>query len=77
MGKAHYCYFDKSQMEQPERLLLVTKWVYPEAARQYNTNWKAIERNIRTVNGIVWEQGRPFLEELASRELLSNPTATG
>ena len=43
-------------MEQPERLLLVTKWVYPDVARQYKTNWKAVERNIRTVNRLVWEQ---------------------
>ena len=61
-------------MEQPERLLLVTKWVYPDVARHYKTNWKAVERNIRTVNGIVWEQSRPFLEKLASRKLLSKPS---
>lgn len=39
-------------VEQPERLLLVTKWVYPDVAKRYKTNWKAVERNIRTVNGI-------------------------
>ena len=61
-------------MGQPERLLLVTKWVYPEVARQYNANWKAVERNIRTVNGIVWTQRRPFLEQLAGRELVSKPS---
>ena len=61
-------------MDQPERLLLVTKWVYPDVARRCKTNWKAVERNIRTVNGIVWEQSRPFLEKLASRELLSKPS---
>ena len=61
-------------MEQPKRLLLVTKWVYPDVARQYKTNWKAVERNIRTVNRLVWAQSRPFLEELAGRELLSKPS---
>lgn len=61
-------------VEQPERLLLVTKWVYPDVARQYKTNWKAVERNIRTINGIVWEKSRPFLEKLASRELLVKPS---
>lgn len=34
--------------KQPDRLLLVTKRLYPEVARQYRTNWKAVERNIRT-----------------------------
>ena len=61
-------------MEQPERLLLVTKWVYPDVARQYKTSWKAVERNIRTVNGLVWKQNRPFLEKLVGRELLSKPS---
>ena len=60
-------------MEQPERLLLVTKWVYPDVAKRYKTNWKAVERNIRTVNGIVWEQNRPYLEELTGRGLPYKP----
>ena len=61
-------------MEQPERLLLVTKWVYPDVASHYKTNWKAVERNIRTVNGLVWEQNRPYLEELAGRKLPHKPS---
>ncbi len=28
--------------EEPERLLLVTKWLYPDVAKQYGTNWKAV-----------------------------------
>ena len=60
-------------MEQPERLLLVTKWVYPDVAKQCKASWKAVERNIRTVNGIIWERNRPYLEELAGRELPHRP----
>ena len=60
-------------IEQPERLRLVTKWVYPDVARRCNTSWKAVERNIRTVNGIVWEHNRLFLEKLAGRELRCRP----
>ena len=58
---------------QPGRLQLVTKWVYPEVAKRYGTNWKAVERNIRAVSGIAWEQGRPALEELAGRALPHRP----
>ena len=61
-------------VEQPERLLLVTKWVYPDVARHYKTNWKAVERNIRTVNGIVWEQNRLYLEKLTGRGLPHKPS---
>ncbi len=60
-------------VEQPERLLLVTKWLYPEVAKQYKTNWKAVERNIRTVSCIIWQEGRPLLEELARRHLEQKP----
>ena len=43
-------------MERPERLLLVMKWVYPDVARYYKTNWKAVERNIRTAVSTVWKR---------------------
>lgn len=56
-------------MQQQERLLLVTKWLYPDVARHYGTSWKAVERNIRTVSAIAWERNRPLLETLAQRHL--------
>ena len=59
--------------EQPERLLQVTKRLYPEVAKQYNTNWKAVERNIRTVGCIIWRENRPLLEHLAFRRLERQP----
>lgn len=58
---------------QPERLLLVTKWLYPEVAKQFGTNWKAVERNIRTVGDIIWRENRPLLEKLAHRKLERKP----
>ena len=60
-------------VEQPERLLRVTKRLYPEVAKQYNTNWKAVERNIRTVSCIIWQENRPLLERLACRHLERQP----
>lgn len=60
-------------VEQPDRLLLVTKWLYPEVAKRYGTNWKAVERNIRTVNCIIWRENQPLLEELANRRLERKP----
>ena len=54
-------------VQQQDRLLLVTKWLYPDVAKRYGTNWKAVERNIRTVITVVWEQNRAMLEGLAVR----------
>lgn len=72
-GFFHTAYAVSLCMEQPDRLLLVTKWLYPEVAKQYGANWKAVERNIRTVSCIIWREGRPLLEELAHRHLEQKP----
>ena len=50
-------------VQQQDRLLLVTKWLYPDVAKRYGTNWKAVERN------------RAMLEGLARRPLLQRPCA--
>lgn len=63
-------------VKQPERLRLVTKWVYPDVARQYNTNWRAVARDITTVGNVIWKQNRPLLEKLARRPLKKKPENT-
>lgn len=62
--------------EQPDWLLQVTKRLYPEVAKQYRTNWKAVERDIRTVSRIIWRENRPLLERLAHRQLKRPPRNT-
>ncbi len=62
-------------LAQPERLRMVTKWVYPEVARRYRTSWKAVERNIRVASGMAWSRNRPLLEALAGRKLPEKPRA--
>lgn len=63
-------------VEQPQTLLLVTKWLYPEVARHYHTNWKAVERNIRRLVAAVWANNPDMLCEIARRPLLHAPTVT-
>lgn len=72
-GFFHTAYAVELCVELPDRLLLVTKLLYPEVAKQYHTNWKAVERNIRSVNNIIWQENRPLLEELAHRHLKQKP----
>ncbi len=62
--------------QEPECLLLVTKRLYPEVARRYNTNWRCVERNIRTVCELAWRGNRAILEEMAWRLLPRRPSAT-
>ena len=63
-------------VDQPDRLLFVTKQLYPEVAKHFHTNWQAVERNLRTVGNIIWREGRPQLEELAHRPLKHKPANT-
>ena len=63
-------------VHQQERLLLITKWLYPEVARYFNCTWQCVERNIRTVSEIAWLRNRPFLETLAQHPLPNRPTAS-
>lgn len=72
-GFFHTAYAIALCIEQPDRLLLVTKWLYPEVAKQYGTSWKAVERNIRTVGCTIWRDSRPLLEQLARRPLEEKP----
>ena len=62
--------------QEPECLLLVTKLLYPEVARRYNTNWRCVERNIRTVSELAWRENRASLEDMARRPLPRRPSAT-
>lgn len=61
-------------VENPERILLITKRLYPEVAKKYDTNWKAVERNIRTIVSLTWERNPQLLQEFARHILLKKPT---
>ena len=62
--------------DKPERLLLVTKWLYPEVARHYETTVNAVERDIRTVVGIMWNENRKALEEIFRYRITTKPTVS-
>ena len=70
----HTAYAAYLAAEQPQKLLLVTKWLYPEVARHYHTNWKAVERNIRRTAFSIWNHHADKLEALAGQPLTSRPT---
>ena len=56
---AHYlAYAELLVLEDQNRLTMVTKWLYPEIASHYQTSWKSVERNIRPVISICWNQDR-------------------
>ena len=58
-------------------LLFVSKYLYPDIARHYNTTSYSVERNIRTVIKVCWEHGnKSLLEKIALRPLHLKPTSS-
>lgn len=76
VGFFHTAYAVYLSVQQPEKLLYVTKWLYPEVAKHYQSSWICVERNIRTVSGLAWDQNRSILEQLAQQALPAKPTAS-
>ena len=62
-------------MEDPRRLTLITKQLYPMIAEHFGVTWRAVERAIRTVVNEAWLHGnRVMLEKVLCQTLLEPPT---
>jgi len=73
-GFFHSSYAALLAAENMERLLLVTKWIYPEVAKQYHTTPECVERNIRTVAAIAWRNNPELLREITHCQLSDRST---
>ena len=76
VGFFHISYAVYLASQQPKRLRLVTKWLYPEVAKHYATTWTCVERNIRTAVDVVWNCNPELLEALARHPLYRKPGAS-
>ena len=75
------CYFYMAEalrlsLREPDRLLLVTKHVYPDVARCFDTNWKCVERGLRRATNVAWNTAPEKLSELAHRHLTEKPSVS-
>lgn len=60
---------------EPEALTAITKRVYPEVARQAGTNWRNVERNLRTTVEAFWDRGnRELLNRMVGYDLRVRPS---
>lgn len=61
--------------EEPTRLCCISKQIYPEIAKQYDTNIVCVERNLRTFISKLWETGHyEYFEKLAGKTLNKKPS---
>lgn len=71
----HTAYAVRLVVEEPERLTLVTKLLYPSVAKRYRTTWRAVERSIRRSALVAWRANPEYLRKLARYRLYRCPTA--
>lgn len=61
---------------KPQSLTMVTKWLYPEAARLCGMSWQALEKNLRVTVSYIWVNHPDRLQMLAGEKLNRKPTAS-
>lgn len=62
-------------MEEETRLDCISKLIYLDVAKYYNTLPSCVERNIRTLISAIWEHGNyTCFEKIAGRRLKKKPT---
>ena len=61
-------------LEDRKRLTYITKGLYLDVARRHNTTWKCVERDIRTVVDVIWDNADvEILTEFCGGRLEARP----
>ena len=74
VGFFHTSYAVHLAIQQPERLLLITKCLYPDVAKHFHTDWRNVERAIRSVAAVAWELCPDKLSYIAKYDLKQRPS---
>lgn len=70
----HTSYAVKLAYQQPERLKYASKWIYPDVAKRYHTEWYCIEEDIRDVIGYIWDTSQGPLLKLMGEPVCRQPS---
>ena len=57
----------------PESLSLVTKRLYPDVAKHFNTNWRTVEASIRKLINVAWSLRKEKIIEMCADVLHTKP----
>ena len=72
-GCVQTCLAIELAMEDEERLQSVTEQIYEAVAKRCSAKAANVERNIRTVSGVIWRSNPLLLNELAYVSLPQKP----
>lgn len=75
-GFYHVCFSIQLAVTDDFRLSDVTREIYMVTALHFHCNWKAVERNIRTVVIRAWNVNPDLLSQMAGYPLDGVPTAS-
>lgn len=74
-GFGYTAYMIEQAAKDPSVVRLITKNLYPEAAKHFGVSASAVERDLRTLVHSCWSHGdRAFLEVVAGRHIPRRPT---
>lgn len=75
LGYYYTTYAVQLVIEDETKLILISKWLYPDVAIKFHTSVSCVERNIRTIIQTIWEHGNiELMEAIAGKQLLEKPT---
>lgn len=74
-GFSFAIYMIEKVEKEPTATTLITKCLYPEAAKHFGVSAGAIERNLRTLIRACWNRpNKDFMEVVAGASLYQQPT---
>lgn len=59
--------------EDPWRLTLITKLIYPEIAKKYKTSNEAVERDLRNIKNYMWRINKRLMCEICQTAFTKCP----
>ena len=63
------------ELQQIIEVFIIFLMLYPDIAKEYKTDWRAVEHSIRTVINILWKDNSDFLCFMAECQLSRRPAA--
>lgn len=63
-------------LENPKRLVYVTKELYPDVAQEFKTTPDCVERNIRTAVQVAWKKHEDLLIQLSKHVWTGRPAVS-
>jgi hypothetical protein len=75
VGFRYAVYMINRVLDDEDMLLLITKRLYPETAKQYGVKASSVERGLRTLIAMCWKRSNaPMFEIIAGRPVDFMPT---